>query len=68
MVIPDGAGQLSDPGYEGYLRCELLFRTRLWEHVADIGYLTLGLLRRLVELQTKGFAGGVLQIDCFLAD
>src|SRR5215469_1882620 len=68
LVIPDGAAQVSDPGYEGYLRCELLFRTWLWVHVADIGYLTLGLLRRLIELHTKRLAGGVLQVHRFRAD
>src|SRR5215469_7982184 len=65
LVIPNGAAQISDPRYEGYLRCELLFRTRLWEHVADVGNLTLGLLRRLIELQTIRFAGCVLQLHCF---
>ena len=46
----------------------MLFRTRFGEHVADVGYLTLGLLHGLVELQTKRLAGGILQIHYILAD
>src|ERR1019366_2228213 len=61
LVIADATGQIADLSYKTHLRHWLRVCTRLWEHVADLGDLTLRLFTRGVEFGAKILAGAVLK-------